>query len=87
MAKRGELLKTPIPCPRLFRLGRAQTWVFERDTAAHCETDAESHYCRPLTITGVSSERTELCALLNSARCRIKEAVRGVKTAIPYHCA
>jgi hypothetical protein len=60
-AKRGTLVKNQIPVQTYFAWDERKAGFFELDTAAHCGNSTSGHYCRTLTVTGVSSGWTEHC--------------------------
>lgn len=82
--KPGKLLKKQIPVRVYYADAEKKPGFFEIDTVHHCGTSDSGEFCLTLTATDVYSGWVELRPTLNKANKWVFEALKDIKTALPF---
>lgn len=82
--KPGTLLKHQIPIRTFADWNEQQAGFVEIDLVGHDGGDASGDYCQTLDVTDVASTWTETCAVINKAQVWVFDALKSIRTHLPF---
>src|SRR5208282_2149805 len=82
--KPGSMLKHQIPIRTFADWNEKQAGFVEIDLVGHDGGDASGDYCQTLDVTDVASTWTETCAVINKAQAWVFDALKSIRTHLPF---
>lgn len=82
--KPGTLLKHQIPIRTFADWNEKQAGFVEIDLVGHEGGDSSGDYCQTLDATDVASGWTETCAVINKAQVWVFDALKSIRTHLPF---
>jgi hypothetical protein len=82
--KPGSMLKHQIPIRTFADWNEKQAGFVEIDLVGHDGGDASGDYCQTLDVTDVASTWTETCAVINKAQVWVFDALKSIRTHLPF---
>ena len=82
--KPGTLLKHQIPIRTFADWNEKQAGFVEIDLVGHDGGDASGDYCQTLDVTDVASTWTETEAVINKAQVWVFDALKSIRTHLPF---
>lgn len=82
--KPGTLLKRQIPIRTFAEWNEAQPGFVEIDLVGHDGGDASGDFCQTLNVTDVASAWTENAAVINKAQVWVFDALKAIRTRLPF---